>query len=82
MTHDGSLWLENHVAIGVLYYAYSLRVRRGFMGAADNLISAFTGFGSFFLFLGFGYLDPFILRDIVLLQFLLLGLHSKSVPPA
>jgi len=41
-------------------------------------ISAFIGFASFFLFLGFGYLDPFhAFVTAVLLQFLLLGVHAR-----
>jgi hypothetical protein len=41
------------------------------------LASAFAGFGSFFLFLGFGYFDPFhAFVTAILFQFLLLALHS------
>jgi dihydroorotate dehydrogenase len=41
-------------------------------------VSAFVGFASFFLFLGFGYLDPFhAFVTTVLFQFLLMGMHSR-----
>ena len=39
-------------------------------------------FGSFFLFLGFGYFDPFhAFVTAVLFQFLLLMIHSHLAPP-
>jgi hypothetical protein len=45
------------------------------------LASAFAGFASFFLFLGFGYFDPFhAFVTAVLFQFLLLGLHARPGP--
>ena len=45
-------------------------------------LSAFAGFGTFFLFLGFGYFDPFhAFVTVVLFQFLLLMLHSRLAPP-
>jgi hypothetical protein len=45
--------------------------------------SAFAGFATFFLFLGFGYFDPFhAFVTAVLLQFLLLALHADLPPPA
>jgi hypothetical protein len=80
MTHDRVTLAGTMVAIGVLYLCLSLfGVRRGFHWAQQTVfISSFTGFGSFFLFLGFGYLDPFhAFVTSCLLQFLLLGLHSK-----
>ena len=40
--------------------------------------SAFVGFASFFLFLGFGYFDPFhAFVTVVLLQFLVMGVHAE-----
>ncbi len=45
--------------------------------------SAFVGFASFFLFLGFGYFDPFhAYVTVVLLQLLLFGVHSRLGPTA
>jgi len=44
---------------------------------------AALGFASFFLFLGFGYFDPFhAFVTVVLLQLLLLGVHSRLGPTA
>ena len=46
------------------------------------IYSASAGFASFFLFLGFGYFDPFhAFVTSVLLQLLLLGVHSRLGPP-
>jgi hypothetical protein len=80
MTHDRVTLAGTMITIGVLYSCLSLfGVRRGMHWAQQTIfVSAFTGFGSFFLFLGFGYLDPFhAFVTACLLQFLLLGLHSK-----
>jgi hypothetical protein len=80
MTHDRVTLAGTMVAIGVLYSCLSFfGVRRGMHWAQQTIfVSAFTGFASFFLFLGFGYLDPFhAFVTACLLQFLLLGLHSK-----
>lgn len=80
MTHDRVTLAGTMVAIGTLYLGLSLQgVRRGLHWAQQTVFySAFTGFGSFFLFLGFGYLDPFhAFVTACLLQLLLLGVHSK-----
>ena len=68
------------IATGVLYIGLSLfGIRRGLHWAKQAvLISAFTGFLSFFLFLGFGYLDPFhAFVTAALLQLLLFGVHAR-----
>jgi dihydroorotate dehydrogenase len=54
-------------------------VRRGLHWAQVSIFaSAFIGFATFFLFLGYGYLDPLhAFVTLVLLQFLLLGLHAR-----
>jgi dihydroorotate dehydrogenase len=83
MTHDRVTLAGTMVAIGVMYLGLSLYgVRSGLHWARHAVfISAFTGFGSFFLFLGFGYLDPlhaFVTAS--LLQLLLLGVHSRLGP--
>jgi hypothetical protein len=73
------------VTIGVLYLQLSLfGVRRGRHWAAMAIFaSAFSGFATFFLFLRFGYFDPFhAFVTAVLLQFLLLALHSDLPQPA
>ncbi len=45
------------------------------------MISAFVGFFSFFLFLGFGYFDPFhAFVTTILFQFLLLTVYSRMSP--
>ena len=83
MAHDRITLAGTMVAIGLLYVALStFGVRHGLHWARQAvLISAFTGFASFFLFLGFGYLDPFhAFVTAALLQLLLLGVHSRLGP--
>jgi hypothetical protein len=85
MAHDRVSLAGTMVTIGVLYLQLSLfGVRRGLHWAAVAIFaSAFAGFATFFLFLGFGYFDPFhAFVTAVLLQFLLLALHSDLPPPA
>lgn len=80
MAHDRISLAGVMVAIGLLYLGLSTYgIRQGLHWARQAvLISAFTGFASFFLFLGFGYLDPFhAFVTVVLLQLMLLGLHSR-----
>lgn len=80
MAHDRITLAGVMVAIGLLYIALSTYgIRQGLHWARQTvLISAFTGFASFFLFLGFGYLDPFhAFVTVALLQLMLLGLHSR-----
>ena len=85
MAHDRITLAGTMVAIGLLYVALSTYgVRHGLHWARQAvLISAFTGFASFFLFLGFGYLDPFhAFVTAALLQLLLLGVHARLGPYA
>jgi dihydroorotate dehydrogenase len=80
MAHDRISLAGAMLAIGVLYLGLSVfGMRRGLHWARQSvLISAFTGFASFFLFLGFGYLDTFhAFVTATLLQLLLLGVHAK-----
>ncbi len=80
MAHDRVSLAGTMVAIGAMYLGLSLQgVRRGLHWAQQSIfISAFTGFASFFLFLGFGYLDTFhAFVTAVLFQFLLMALHSR-----
>lgn len=90
MAHDRVSLAGTMIAIGVMYLGLSLSgIRRGLHWAQKSVfLSAFTGFASFFLFLGFGYLDPFhAFVTAVLMQMLFLGVHSRlgtwmpSVPP-
>ncbi|HXG67746.1 MAG TPA: dihydroorotate dehydrogenase, partial [Blastocatellia bacterium] len=83
MTHDRVTLAGAMVAIGALYLGLSLYgIRKGLHWAQQTVfVSAFTGFASFFLFLGFGYLDPFhAFVTAALLQLLLLGVHSRLGP--
>jgi hypothetical protein len=80
MAHDRVTLAGSMVAIGLLYVVLSLfGIRRGLHWARQAvLVSAFTGFASFFLFLGFGYLDTFhAFVTAALLQLLLLGVHAR-----
>jgi dihydroorotate dehydrogenase len=80
MAHDRVTLAGTMVSLGLLYLSLSLfAVRRGMHWAQQSIFwSAFIGFASFFGFLGFGYLDPFhAFVSACLLQFLLLGVHSK-----
>jgi dihydroorotate dehydrogenase len=85
MTHDRVTLAGTMLAIGVFYVGLSLYgLRRGLHWARVTVLSsAFAGFGSFFLFLGFGYFDPFhAFVTAVLFQFLLLGVLGKLGAPA
>lgn len=80
MAHDRISLAGTMLAIGVMYLSLSVfGMRQGLHWARRAvLISAFTGFASFFLFLGFGYLDTFhAFVTASLLQLLLLGVHAK-----
>jgi dihydroorotate dehydrogenase len=83
MAHDRVTLAGTMVTIGVLYIGLSLGgVRRGFHWAQQAILySAFTGFLTFFLFLGFGYFDPFhAFVTSILFQFFLMALHSRLGP--
>lgn len=80
MAHDRVTLAGVMVAIGLLYITMSVfGMRRGLHWARQTvLVSAFTGFASFFLFLGFGYLDTFhAFVTAALLQLLLMGVHAR-----
>lgn len=84
MAHDRVSLAGSMLAVGILYVSLSLfGVRRGRRWAQLTILtSAFTGFGSFFLFLGFGYFDPFhAFVTAMLFPILLLSLHSRLPPP-
>jgi hypothetical protein len=83
LAHDRVSLAGSMVAIAVLYLGLSLGgVRRGGHWAMIAVqASAFVGFATFFLFLGYGYLDPFhAFVTAILFQFLLLSLHSRLGP--
>jgi dihydroorotate dehydrogenase len=91
MAHDRVSLAGTMVAVGVLYVGLSLGgIRRGLHWAMVAVFaSAFVGFASFFLFLGFGYLDTLhAFVTACLLQLLLIGVHARlgvyvpDVPPA
>jgi hypothetical protein len=79
MQHDRMTLAGTMLAVGILYVVLSAFGSRSGMHWAHMAIvaSAFVGFASFFLFLGFGYFDPFhAFVTAVLLQLLLLAVHS------
>ncbi|MDB5338938.1 MAG: hypothetical protein JWN70_4557 [Planctomycetaceae bacterium] len=78
MSHDRATLSGTMLAVGILYLALSLYgSRRGMHWARRTMIaSASTGFISFFLFLGFGYFDPFhAFVTAVLFQLLIMAVH-------
>src|SRR5262245_12663309 len=84
MAHDRVSVAGTLFAVGVFYVMLSLcAIRRGERWAAIAVLtSGFVGFASFFLFLGFGYFDPFhAFITAVMFQFLLLALRSHLGPP-
>lgn len=84
MAHDRVTLAGTMITIGVLYAALSwFGIRRGQHWAqVAVLTSAAAGFASFFLFLGFGYFDPFhAFVTAVLFQFLLMGIHGRLAEP-
>jgi dihydroorotate dehydrogenase len=84
MAHDRVTLAGTMITIGVLYSSLSwFAVRRGQHWAQVAVLSsAAAGFASFFLFLGFGYFDPFhAFVTAVLFQFLLMGIHGRLAEP-
>jgi dihydroorotate dehydrogenase len=84
MAHDRVALAGTMMTIGILYTSLAaIGLRRGLHWAQVAVqLSASAGFASFFLFLGFGYFDPFhAFVTVVLFQFLLLMVHSRLAPP-
>jgi hypothetical protein len=84
MAHDRVSVAGTLFTVGVFYVMLSLcAIRRGAHWASVAVLtSGFVGFASFFLFLGFGYFDPFhAFITAVMFQFLLLALRSHLGPP-
>ena len=85
MAHDRISLAGTMMTIGILYTSLAVvGLRRGLHWAQVAVtLSACAGFASFFLFLGFGYFDPFhAFVTAVLFQFLLLTIHCRLAPPA
>lgn len=83
MQHDRVTLAGTMLAVAVLYLSLSWHgIRRGSHWAMMTvLVSALTGFGSFFLFLGFGYFDPFhAFVTAVMFQFLLMAWSARLGP--
>jgi len=79
MCHDRTTLAGTMISLGWIYLFLSwFGGRKGIHWAHASMIwSAFAGFFSFFLFLGFGYFDPLhAFVTAILFQFLLLALHS------
>ncbi|MES2790339.1 MAG: dihydroorotate dehydrogenase [Planctomycetota bacterium] len=78
MAHDRVTLAGTMLAVGILYLALSVYGSRQGMHWARRtmIVSASTGFVSFFLFLGFGYFDPFhAFVTAVLFQLLIMAVH-------
>ncbi|MBD3674929.1 MAG: hypothetical protein HUJ26_15540 [Planctomycetaceae bacterium] len=80
MQHDRVTLAGTMLGLGIIYIALSWYGNRGGYHWAYKAIvtSAFVGFFSFFLFLGFGYFDPFhAFVTAIMFQFLTLSMHSN-----
>lgn len=85
LTHDRVSLAGTMLAVGVLYLGLSVwGVRHGQRWARTTIVaSACVGFATFFLFLAYGYLDPFhAFVTAVLFQFLLMALPASLGKPA
>jgi dihydroorotate dehydrogenase len=85
LTHDRVTLAGAMTSIGVLYVGLSwFGSRRGRHWAQVAIVvSGAAGFVSFFLFLGFGYFDPFhAFVTAILFQLLVMGIHGRLGPPA
>jgi len=80
MAHDRVSLAGTMIAAGILYTGlawYGIRFGQHW-AKMTVLSSAMAGFASFFLFLGFGYFDPFhAFVTAILFQLLLLAWHGK-----
>jgi dihydroorotate dehydrogenase len=84
MAHDRVTLSGTMMGVGAIYALLSLYgIRAGMHWARQTVInSAGVGFFTFFLFLGYGYLDPLhAFVTAVLFQFLLFALHSRLPSP-
>ncbi|HYK03819.1 MAG TPA: hypothetical protein VE974_18830 [Thermoanaerobaculia bacterium] len=84
MAHDRISLAGSMLSIGIFYAALGWSgIRRGAHWAQVTVVvSALTGFLSFFTFLGFGYFDPFhAFVTAILSQFMLLCMVMQPSPP-
>jgi dihydroorotate dehydrogenase len=83
MAHDRATLAGAMIAVGLVYTGFALfglRAGRHWARVAV-LTSALAGFATFFLFLGFGYFDPFhAFVTAILFQLFLFGLHGREAP--
>jgi hypothetical protein len=80
MAHDRVTLAGTMLAVGIQYLFLAwCGMRRGLHWAKLTLVaSAFAGFGTFFLFLGFGYFDPFhAFVTAILFQLLLMAFQGR-----
>jgi hypothetical protein len=80
MAHDRVTLAGTMLAVGIQYIFLAwFGIRRGLHWAKLTVVgSAFAGFLSFFLFLGFGYFDPLhAFVTAILFQFLLLAFQGR-----
>ncbi len=85
LAHDRVCLAGSMIAIGLTYVGLAWNgIRRGRHWARIAVISsAGSGFASFFLFLGFGYLDPFhAFVTAILSQLFALAIFGKETVPA
>jgi dihydroorotate dehydrogenase len=81
LTHDRVTLAGTMLADGILYFGLAVwGIRCGWHWARVTfLTSSIVGFFSFFLFLGFGYFDPFhAFVTAIVFQFVMLAVHSTS----
>jgi dihydroorotate dehydrogenase len=79
MAHDRVTLAGSMLSVGILYWALALHaLRRGAHWAQATVVtSALSGFATMFLFLGFGYFDPFhAFVTSILFQLLLLCIYA------
>jgi dihydroorotate dehydrogenase len=89
MSHDRITLAGTMMGIGIIYSMLAVfGMRRGLHWAKQAVLySAAIGFGSFFLYLGFGYFDPLhALVSLMLLPSFILGMllsrnHQFRIPP-
>lgn len=83
LTHDRVTLAGTMLADGILYFGLAVwGIRAGFHWARVTVLaSSLIGFFSFFLFLGFGYFDPFhAFVTAVVFQFVLFTMYAECRP--
>jgi dihydroorotate dehydrogenase len=84
MSHDRISLAGTMMSIGVIYWQLAVcGLRRGVHWTRQTLlVSGAVGFGSFFLFVGYGYFDVLhAVLSLLLLPMFLLGLRQKASAP-